>query len=322
MTTSGVRIVVLNDYQGIAPTAVDWAARLPGADLVFHEDHASNDAELVSRLRGVEIVVSMRERTQFGRTLLSALPSLRLIVTSGRRNAAIDLAAAAEAGVIVSTSQGGNEWAPVEHTWALILALAKHVREQDAAVRAGHWQAPSVNTSLFGKTLGVIGLGKLGSRVATIGRAFNMRVIAWSPNLTQERAAHLGVTAVSKPELLDTADVVSIHVVLNDATRGLIGEPELRAMRPSSYLVNTSRGPIVDEPTLVRALREGWIAGAGIDVFDREPLPPDHPLRSTGRTVLSPHLGHVTDDYYRAFYGDVIENIEAYLAGRPIRVLS
>jgi phosphoglycerate dehydrogenase-like enzyme len=261
----------------------------------------------------------MRERTPFPGALLARLPRLRLLVTAGMRNAAIDLPAAAARGVLVCGT-AGLPYPTAELAWGLILSLVRRIPTEDRATRAGRWQE-SVGLGLNGKTLGVLGLGGLGSRVARIGHAFEMRVLAWSQNLTAERAAEVGATLVGRDELLARSDVVTIHLVLSERTRGLLGARELALLKPSAYLVNTSRGPIVDEAALVRALRDGTIAGAGLDVFDEEPLPLDHPLRRLPNTVITPHLGYVTEETYRIFYGQALEDIQAYLGGEPIRVL-
>jgi phosphoglycerate dehydrogenase-like enzyme len=268
-------------------------------------------------LAGFDVVVAMRERTPFPRSLLERLPRLRLLVTTGARNAAIDLAAAADRGVTVC-STGAHPTGPVELTWELILAVARHVPEEDAGVRAGGWQR-TVGTDLVGATFGVVGLGRLGTRVARIGQAFGMDVVAWSQHLTDERAAEAGVRRVDRAELFGTADVVTVHLVLSDRTRGLVGRDELAAMKPGAILVNTSRGPIVDDAALLAALHEGRIGGAGLDVYDREPLPADAALRSAPRTVLTPHLGYVTRDTYTVFYRDAVEDVAAFLRGEPVR---
>jgi phosphoglycerate dehydrogenase-like enzyme len=236
------------------------------------------------------------------------------------RNASIDVRAAAERGVVVCGT-AGLPYPTAELTWALILSLVRHVPHEDRATRGGRWQE-TLGTGLNGKTLGVLGLGTLGSRVARVGRAFEMEVVAWSQNLTAERAAAVGASLVGRDELLARADVVTIHLVLSERTRGLIGARELALMRPTAYLVNTSRGPIVDEAALIRALRAGAIAGAGLDVYDEEPLPADHPLRGLPNTVITPHLGYVTEETYRIFYGQALEDVRAFLAGTPTRVLA
>jgi phosphoglycerate dehydrogenase-like enzyme len=313
------RVAVLDDYQGVALRLADWAS-LP-ADVVVFRDHVSDEASVAARLADFDVVVAMRERTPFPRSLIARLPRLRFLVTTGMRNASIDLRAAAERGVLVSGT-GGLPSPTAELTWALILALVRHVPQEDRATRDGRWQE-TLGTTLSGKTLGVLGLGQLGSRVARVGRAFEMEVLAWSQNLTAERAAAAGATlAGSKDELLTRTDVVTIHLVLGERTRGLLGARELALMRPSAYLVNTSRGPIVDERALIAALRAGTIAGAALDVYDEEPLPPDHPLRRLPNTVITPHLGYVTEETYRIFYPQALEDVRAFLAGSPVRVLS
>lgn len=313
------RVAILDDYQAVALRLADWGS-LP-ADVVVFRDHVADEAGVAARLADVDVVVAMRERTPFTRSLLARLPRLRLLVTTGMRNASIDLRAAADGGILVCGTAGLPS-PTAELTWALILALARHVPREDRATRDGRWQE-TLGTTLSGKTLGVLGLGQLGSRVARVGRAFEMDVLAWSQNLTAERAAAAGATlAGSKDEVLARADVVTIHLVLGERTRGLLGARELALMRPTAYLVNTSRGPIVDEPALIAALRAGTIAGAGLDVYDEEPLPPDHPLRRLPNTVITPHLGYVTEETYRIFYPQAVEDVRAFLAGSPVRVLS
>jgi phosphoglycerate dehydrogenase-like enzyme len=316
-----LRIAILDDYQGVARRLADWASLPAGADVVVFPDHVADEAAVAARLADFDVVVAMRERTPFPRTLLDRLPRLRLLVTTGMRNASIDLRAAADRGVLVCGT-GGLPSPTAELTWALILALVRHVPREDRATRDGRWQE-TLGTTLSGKTLGVLGLGQLGSRVARVGRAFEMEVLAWSQNLTAERAAAVGATlAGSCDELLARADVVTIHLVLSDRTRGLLGARELALLRPPAYLVNTSRGPIVDERALIAVLRAGAIAGAGLDVFDEEPLPRDHPLRQLPNTVITPHLGYVTEETYRNFYAQALEDIRAFLAGAPVRVLN
>ena len=315
------RVAILDDYQGVALRLADWGRLPAGADVVVFRDHAADEAAVAARLADFDVVVAMRERTPFPRTLIERLRRLRLLVTTGMRNASIDLRAAADHGVVVCGT-GGLPYPTAELTWALILALVRHVPREDRATRDGRWQE-TLGTGLNGKTLGVLGLGQLGSRVARVGRAFEMDVLGWSQNLTAERAAAVGATlAGSRDELLAGADVVTIHLVLSDRTRGLLGARELALMRRSAYLVNTSRGPIVDERALIDALRAGAIAGAGLDVYDEEPLPLDHPLRRLPNTVITPHLGYVTEDTYRIFYAQALEDVGAFLAGTPIRVLT
>jgi phosphoglycerate dehydrogenase-like enzyme len=262
----------------------------------------------------------MRERTAFPATLIERLPALRLLVTTGRRNASIDIKAASARSVVVSGTSTLSA-PPVELTWGLILSLARHIPRESAAMREGSWQT-TVGTGLDGKTLGVIGLGRLGSAVATIGKAFGMQVIAWSQNLTRDITDPLGVELVSKQVLFEHADVVTVHLVLSDRTRGLIAERELRSMKPTAFLINTARGPIIDEQALLHALRHSVIAGAGLDVFDEEPLPGNHPLRRLENALLTPHLGYVTAENYRLAYGEAVDDILAFLAGAPVRVMS
>lgn len=308
---------MLDDYQGIALTAGPWDQL--DAEVRTVREHRTGD-ELVAALAGSEVVVAMRERTTFDRALLERLPDLRLLVTTGMKNAAIDVAAARERGVLVSGTRSRQE-APAELTWALVLAVTRNLVAEDAAVRAGGWQT-TIGPELSGRTLGVLGLGRLGSRVAGYGRAFGMKVLGWSANLDPKHARELGVEPVALDDLLRRADVVTVHLMLSDRTRGLIGARELALIGPDGYLVNTSRGPIVAEPALVDALYAGTIAGAGLDVFDVEPLPAGHPLRTAPRTVLAPHLGYVSTDTYRTFFADAVEDVAGWLAGTPVRVLS
>ena len=310
-------VAVLDDYQGVARSCAPWDAL--DADVTFFRDHVEGAGPLGERLAPFDAVVAMRERTPFDAAVLDALPRLRLLVTTGMANASIDVAAAAARGIVVCGT-GSLAGPPAELTWGLILALLRHIPAEDAAIRAGAWQT-TVGTELAGRTLGVIGVGRLGARVAAVGRAFAMDVLAWSQNLDPEAARAAGAQPVSRDELLERADVVTIHLRLSARTRGLIGAAELARMRPSAILVNTSRGPIVDEEALLAALHAGTIAGAGLDVFDTEPLPPDHPLRSAPNTVLTPHLGYVTNATYARFYGDAVEDISAYLRGAPVRVI-
>ena len=313
------RVAILDDYQDVARRLADWKS-LP-AEVVVFRDHLSDESQVAARLAHFDVVVAMRERTPFPRSLFERLPRLRLLVTTGMRNASIDLRAAADRGVVVSGTAGLPS-PTAELTWALILALVRHVPREDRATREGRWQE-TLGTTLKGRTLGVLGLGQLGSRVARVGKAFEMDVIAWSQNLTAERATPVGATlAGSRDELLERADIVTIHLVLSDRTRGLVGARELGLLRPTAYLVNTSRGPIVDEGALIATLRAGKIAGAGLDVYDEEPLPADHPLRRLPNTVITPHLGYVTEETYQIFYAQALEDVRAFLAGAPVRALS
>lgn len=315
---SEVRIAVLDDYQRVAASMADWEG-LPGVSARFFAEHIADPDALVAALEPFEVIVAMRERTPFPRDVLARLPRLRLLVTTGMRNASIDLDAARDLGVVVSGTRG-SAGSTAELTWALILGLVRTVAADDARIRAGRWQE-AVGLDLDGRTLGVVGLGRLGARVARVGLAFGMNVIAWSPNLTAERAAEHQVTLADRHELFSSADIVSLHMALSDRTRGLVGDADLRAMKPGAFFVNTSRAGLVDQDALRRALEEGWIAGAGLDVFDVEPLPEDHWLRSSPRTLLSPHMGYVTEQSYRVFYSDAVEDIAAFLRGAPIRTL-
>jgi phosphoglycerate dehydrogenase-like enzyme len=285
----------------------------------FHERLAGEDA-LVKRLADFEVIVAMRERTQLPRSVLEHLPKLKLLVTTGMRNVAIDAKAAADLGIVVS---GTALLTPptAELTWGLILALARHIPEEAQQMRSGGWQT-TVGVGLNGKVLGVLGLGKLGGEVARVGRAFQMEVIAWSQNLTAEHAVSFGATRVEKDELFQRADFVSVHVILSKRTRGLVTARELALMKPEAYLINTSRGPIVDESALIEVLKKRTIAGAALDVYDEEPLPDAHPLRKLDNVVLTPHLGYVTVENYRKAYGEAVEDIRAFLAGHPIRTIS
>ena len=314
------RVAVLDDYQDVARDMAAWDSFPTDVVVDFFKDHLSVEGDVARRLEPYEIVVAMRERTPFPRTLISRLPNLKLLVTTGMRNASIDMDAAAEHGITVCGTDG-LPYPTAELTWALILALARKIPTEDAATRAGRWQV-TMGEGLQGKTLGVIGLGRLGSQVAQVGVAFGMNLLAWSQNLTAERAAEFGARLVPKDKLLSGSDIVTVHLVLSDRTRGLLGERELSLMKPSAYLVNTSRGPIVDESALIAALESGAIAGAGLDVFDIEPLTLDHKLRTLPNTVLTPHMGYVTAETYRVFYRDAVEDIATFLGGDPTRILS
>ncbi|MFQ6265889.1 D-2-hydroxyacid dehydrogenase family protein [Kutzneria viridogrisea] len=316
-----MRCVVLDDYQDVALAMADWSRLAERVEVTVLREHLDSEDALVEALSGVEVLVVMRERTPLTGSLLARLPGLRLVVTSGMRNASIDLAAAERQGVVVCGSASRSEPA-VELTWALILGLARKLVPESTALRAGGpWQS-SVGVDLAGSTLGLLGLGKIGTRVAAVGAAFGMDVLAWSQNLTEDRAAAAGARlAASKEELLAASDFVSIHLVLGERTRGLVDAESFVHMRQSAYLVNTSRAAIVDQAALVDALRAGRIAGAGLDVFEVEPLPADHPLRSLPTVLATPHLGYVTKNNYSAYFREAVEDIEAFLAGAPVRVL-
>jgi phosphoglycerate dehydrogenase-like enzyme len=313
------RLAILDDYQGVTLRLGPWE-RLSHLDITVFRDTLAEREALVERLAPFDAILAMRERTPFPRGLIERLPNLKLLITTGERNRGIDAAACAERGVVFCGTPSFG--APtVDLTWGLILGLARRIPEEQASLRAGAWQQ-GLGMGLEGRTLGLLGLGKLGSRVAKVGQAFGMKVIAWSQNLTAEAAAAVGVERVEKQELFARADVLSIHLILSERSRGLVGAAELAAMKPTAFLVNTSRGPIVDQAALIAALEEGRLAGAGIDVYDIEPLPPGHPLLSAPRTLLTPHLGYVTEENYRAYFAGAVEAIEAYEAGAPIRVIA
>ncbi len=314
---TGTSIAVLDDYQRVAAGCADWSTL--DADVRFFEAPIAPD-DIGRVLAGFDVIVAMRERTGFPAAAFSELPDLRLLVTTGMRNDAIDLAAAARAGVVVcGTPSPGH--ATAELTFALILALGRGLVGEVESMRRGGWQV-GLGEDVRGATLGLIGLGRLGSQVAGFARAFSMNVVAWSENLTAERAEATGVQRVSFDALLTGSDFVSIHLRLSDRTEGLIGAREFEAMKPSAYLVNTSRGPIVDSTALLAAVKQGHIAGAAIDVYDTEPLASDHPLRSEPRIITTPHIGYVTRPTYRIFYEAAVEDIVAWQAGAPVRVLA
>lgn len=315
------RIAILDDYSNVALSSADWAS-LPSECAVTEFDrHLGGEDDVARALAHFDVIVAMRERTPFPASLLARLPELRLLVTTGMRNLAIDMDAARARGVTVCGT-AMTSYAAFEHTWALILAAAKNLPREDRCMREGGWQQAGIGFGLHGKTLGVLGLGKLGAQVARVGLAFGMDVCAWSENLTAARCAEVGVRHVARDALFEQADVLTIHLVLSARTRGLVGARELARMKRSAWLVNTSRGPIVDEPALIAALREGTIAGAALDVFDVEPLPADHPLRALPGTILTGHTGYAIREAYALAYGEALEDVRAWLAGAPIRVLN
>jgi D-3-phosphoglycerate dehydrogenase len=316
------RIAILDDYQNVALSLADWSGLLARCDVaVFSEPFRSTD-DAADKLAGFDILCSMRERTAFPAELLSRLPRLKMIAITGGQHRTLDLAAAKRQGIVVSgtTRRGTGHHATPELAWGLILSLARHIPLEATKMRRGGWQE-TLGTVLSGKTLGLVGLGRLGARMVPIGRAFGMTVVAWSPNLTDARAAEAGATRVDKDELFRSSDVVSLHVVLSERSRGIVGAAELSLMKRSALLINTARGPLVDEAALLAALSSGRIAGAGLDVYDVEPLPDDHPLRKLGNVVLTPHLGYTVEELFRVFYEDTVENVTAYLDGAPIRLV-
>ncbi|MGW8700006.1 D-2-hydroxyacid dehydrogenase family protein [Streptomyces eurythermus] len=316
-----LRCVVLDDFQGVATEAADWSVLEGRVEVVALREHLHDEDALAAALADYDIVVTLRERVPFPGSLISRLPRLKLLIASRMRNSVIDYAAAEAHGVTVCGTQSSGT-PPVELTWALLLGLARGIVQENNALRAGGpWQS-TVGADLHGRRLGLLGLGRIGSRVARVGLAFGMRVCAWSRNLTEERAEEVGVElAGSKEELLSGSDFVSVHLALGDRTRGLVGAAELALMKPTAYLVNTSRAAIVDQDALLAALHEGRIAGAGVDVFDIEPLPAGHPMRTAPRLLATPHLGYVSQANYTTYYGQAVENIQAYLAGSPLRRL-
>lgn len=316
-----MKVAILDDYQGVAASLADWHTLPDGIAVDYFSDHLADENALAARLAGYDIVMGMRERTPFPRSLLERLPNLRCLITTGARNAAFDLDAATDLGITVCGTPGAGE-GPTELTWGLIIGLLRRIYdEQRAAREQGKWGI-HVGAGLQGKTLALLGLGHIGSLVARVGHAFDMRVIAWSQNLTAERAAECGAMLVDKDALFTQGDVVSVHVRLSDRTDGLVGAREIGLMRPSAILVNISRGPIVDESALVDALQRNAIAGAALDTFDIEPLPAGHPFLTLDNVLVTPHIGYVTDVGYRAFYTGVVENIRAFAAGEPVRVIN
>lgn len=315
-----MRCAVLDDYQNVALTMADWSRVTGDVEVtVFNESLGDTDA-VARALQGFQIVCLMRERTPFPRALFEKLPDLKLLVTSGARNAAIDMAAAKDHGIIVCGTDGAKH-PTAELAIGLMIDLARNISVENARMKAGEpWQS-TVGGDLFQHTIGILGLGNLGGRVAKVAQAFGMRVLAWSQNLTPERCKDVGVEYATKEELLKQSDFITIHMVLSDRSRGLIGAPELALMKPSAYIINTSRGPIIDEAALITALQDRTIAGAGLDVFNTEPLPRDHILRQLPNVVLTPHLGYVTQDGYKLFYGGTVDAIRAYLDGKPIKVI-
>jgi phosphoglycerate dehydrogenase-like enzyme len=316
-----MRLAIINDYQKLAKESADWSSLRGGISVDITHGRTPGGAEGAGLLAPYDIIVTAREETQFDRGLVERLPKLKLLVTHGRRNAALDMKALAERGVTVCGTGYGFSMATVELAWGLILSLAKGIPMEDRGLRDGKWGL-GLPSGLTDKTLGVLGLGDLGSGVAKVGQALGMKVVAWSQNLTAERCAALGVERVEKDALFRRSDVLSVHVVMSDRTRGLVGAREIALMKPTAYLVNTSRGPIVDEAALIAALRSGAIAGAGLDVFDQEPLPAGHPLRTLPNTVLTPHVGGRTRENFVARYKDCLEDVQAWLAGTPVRVLT
>lgn len=314
-----VQIAVIDDWQNVARDVVDWSVLDDIGHVTFLHDYPADRDTLAERLEPFEVICVMRERTTFDEGLLRRLPRLKLLLTGGMRNAALDLKAAAELGIQVCGTESYKHAAP-ELTWALVMALSRNLLPEANALRAGLWQQ-GLGGDLHGKTLAILGLGSIGQRVAQFGQVFGMHVIAWSQNLTPERAAEAGVSYVSKQQLFEQADILSIHLVLGERTRGLVDAQALGWMKPGALLVNTARGPIVDEGALIDALRHKRLAGAALDVFAEEPLPPGHPFRTLDNVLATPHIGYVSRQNYRQFYALMIEDIRAWAAGAPIRSL-
>jgi len=314
-----VRLAILDDFEDVALKLADWDSLGPEFKIDVFHDNIKDEAALVKRLLPYEILVIMRERTRFPARLIEKLVNLKLLVTTGARNLAIDLAACRKRRITVCGTESSRT-APAELAWALILSCLRRIPQLDRAVREGRW-GNDIGSGLAGKTLGLLGLGKLGFQVARVGIAFGMRVISWSQNLTPARAAEAGALRVGKDDLFSTADIISIHIILSDRTRGLVGARELGLMKPTAYLINTSRGPIVDEKALVAALQDGRIAGAGLDVYENEPLPSNHPLVQLPNTVLTPHVGYVCQEGFEIYFRQAKEDVAAWLAGKPVRTL-
>ncbi|WP_321354683.1 D-2-hydroxyacid dehydrogenase family protein [Pseudomonas extremaustralis] len=314
-----IQIAVIDDWQNVASSVVDWSVLASVGQVHFLHDYPADTATLIQRLQGFEVICVMRERTSFDKALLQSLPKLKLLVTGGMRNAAIDIPAAKSLGIQVCGTDSYKHAAP-ELTWALIMASTRNLLAEANSLRAGNWQV-GLGGDLYGKTLGILGLGSIGQKVAQFAQVFGMRVIAWSENLTPQRAAEAGATWVSKRELFEQADILTVHLVLSERSRGLVDAEALSWMKPSARLVNTARGPIVDEQALVRALECGRLAGAALDVYAQEPLPLDHPFRRLPNVLATPHVGYVSEQNYRQFYQQMIEAIQAWAKGTPIRVL-
>lgn len=317
---SPLQIAVLDDWQSVASGVVDWTVLDSIGQVSFLHEFPADTATMVERLKSFEIICVMRERTPFNDALLSQLPKLKLLVTGGMRNAAIDLTAAARLGIQVCGTDSYKNAAP-EVTWALIMGITRNLVGEANSLREGGWQV-GLGSDLYGKTLGILGLGSIGKWVTKYAQAFGMRVIAWSENLTAERAAEVGVVYVSKQELFEQSDILSVHLVLSDRSRGIVDAQSLNRMKPTAYLINTARGPIVDEAALIDLLQRRRIAGAALDVFEPEPLPADHPFRTLDNVLATPHIGYVTENNYRTFFGQMIEDIQAWHGGKPIRVFS
>ena len=315
-----VQIAVIDDWQDVARDVVDWSVLESLGEVTFEHDYPADNATLAMRLGRYQVICVMRERTRFDEDLLKRLPNLKLLVTGGMRNAALDMQAAAKLGIKVCGTDSYKHAAP-ELTWALIMTATRNLVKEANALRAGQWQQ-GLGGDLHGKTLGILGLGSIGQRVAQFGQVFGMKVIAWSENLTAERAEQAGVTYVSKQQLFEQADVLSVHLVLSERSRGLVDAQALGWMKPTALLVNTARGPIVDEAALIKALQKQHIAGAALDVFEQEPLPAMHPFRTLDNVLATPHVGYVSRQNYEQFFSQMIEDIQGWAAGEAVRLLN
>jgi phosphoglycerate dehydrogenase-like enzyme len=306
-----IKIAVLDDYQQVAFKMADWAAIKEKADITVFDDHVSEEDKLIECLKPFDAICVMRERTPLTRSILSQLPNLKLIVSTGSRNASIDTKAVEDLGITLKHT-GYISTGASELTWALLMAFAKHIPQESTSFKSGGWQQ-TVGMDLSGKTIGIIGLGRLGEKMAHYAKAFDMNIIAWSQNLTAEKAEAVGAKLVSKEELFKEADIVTVHLVLSDRSRGIVGKAEFDLMKPTAYFINTSRGPLVDEQALISTLQQKKIAGAAVDVFDQEPLPVDHPLRKLDNLLATSHIGYVTENTYRLFYGDTVNILNEWL---------
>jgi phosphoglycerate dehydrogenase-like enzyme len=316
-----VRCAILDDYQNVVLKVIDWSKVKGDLDIKVFNEHLGGPDKVIAALKGFQIVVAMRERTGFPKQVIDALPDLKLLITTGMRNASIDTEAAKARGVTVcGTPNFGNPTSGI--TIGLMLELTRHIGYENARLHAGATWQTTIGPDLEGLTLGVLGLGRLGTHTANIAKAFGMKVIAWSQNLTPEKCAAAGVGYVSKDELFRQSDFITIHIVLSPRSRGLVGAKELGLMKSTAFIINTSRGPLIDEPALIAALREKKIAGAGLDVFDAEPLPLDHPFRKMDNVVITPHLGYVTEQNYRHYFTGAVEDIRGFLDGKPVRLLT
>jgi len=311
MNNSPIKIAVLDDYQQVAFKFADWSAIESKSEVTVFTDHIADEAKVIERLLPFEVICAMRERTPLKQNILSKLPNLKLIVSTGMRNASIDTKAAEELGIAIKFTRYVESGAP-EHTWALIMAMARHIPTEVNNFKTNGWQT-TIGSDFKGKTIGILGLGRVGSKIAAYAKAFDMNVIAWSPNLTEDRAKEAGTSLVSKEDLFKQADIVTIHMVLSDKTRGMVGKPELELMKPTAYFVNTSRGSLADEAAIIEVLQQNKIAGAILDVFDQEPLTIDHPFRTMKNVLATPHIGYVTKEIYSVFYTDTVKAVEEWL---------